>query len=71
MFVSLRMSVDEAMEEFAQLCERVYNGKISSATARSNHLQSYLEDLMKRKELAIDLKLGQSPKESRCRGYGT
>ncbi|PVG01503.1 FabD/lysophospholipase-like protein [Serendipita vermifera] len=68
MFVSLHMSVDEVMEEFARLCEQVYNGKSLGTTARSNNLRSYLTDMMERREFAVDLKLAQSQRDRRSKG---
>jgi hypothetical protein len=70
MFVPLRMSVDEAMEEYAELCEQVYDGTTLSTTTRSDRLRKYLQNMMKRKELSVDLKLGQSQLGCRCKGYG-
>lgn len=57
MLAKLRMSIDEATEEFYTISERVYNDAAITPAERSARLRACMEGLMKRKGLPIDLKL--------------
>jgi hypothetical protein len=70
MLVKLRMSIDEAMEEFYTISKLVYNDVAISPAERSARLRACMEDLMKRKAVPIDLKLTDTA-EGMCAGLGT
>jgi len=70
MLAKLRMSIDEATEEFYTISELVYNDAAITPAERSARLRACMEDLMKRKALPIDLKLTDST-EGICAGLGT
>ncbi|KIM25845.1 hypothetical protein M408DRAFT_73758 [Serendipita vermifera MAFF 305830] len=53
----LCMSVEEASEEFCKVIEQVYNSDGLTASERTASLRKCIEDIMKRKQLPIDLQL--------------
>jgi hypothetical protein len=63
MFTKLHMSVDEAMEDFLQICERVYNDDSLTAVERSEKLKECIKDMLTCKQLPIDLKMAQRSSE--------
>jgi hypothetical protein len=57
MFAKLRMSVEEASAEFYTIVEQVYNPHGLSPSERTGALRKCMEDMMKRKEFPLDLRL--------------
>jgi hypothetical protein len=71
--VKCRMSVDEALDVFYDICETVYVDTTIDAAERSGRLRHCLENILKNKGLPIDLKLGRddrTTKTTKCVGYG-
>ena len=58
MFCKLRMTVKEVIDEFRIICIKVYIPNLS-ASERTRNLRECIEDLLKRKGLPEDLKLGK------------
>ena len=58
MLSKLRMSVEETIEEFHRICNEVYVDGLSAAE-RTGRLRKAIEDLLKRREFPVDLKLGR------------
>lgn len=56
MLARLRMTVDEASEEFVTITD-VYKEFESTPKERTRHLKDCLEDIMRRKQLPLDTKL--------------
>ena len=55
----LRMSVEDATEEFHGICNEVYVDGLS-ATERTGRLRKAIEGLLTRRGLPVDLKLGRN-----------
>jgi hypothetical protein len=73
LLVKCRMSVDEALDVFYDICETVYVDTTIDAAERSGRLRRYLEDTLRRKGLPIDLKIGRDDRVAetpKCAGYG-
>jgi hypothetical protein len=66
LFAKLRMTVDEASEEFCTIMEQVYNPHDLSPSERTGRLRNCLEDAMKRKKLPLDLRLTEETRQSAC-----
>ena len=58
MLSRLRMSVEDAMEEFHKICNDVYVEGLS-ATERTARLRKAIEELLKRRGFPVDIKLGR------------
>ena len=72
MFAKLRMSVNDTIKEFHKICCEVYMGDLSPST-RTQRLRDCIEDLLRRRGLPIDLKLGKDNRvaEQGCPWYVT
>jgi hypothetical protein len=64
------MSVEEAAGEFYKICNEVYVNGLS-ATERTGRLRKAIEDLLKKRGLPVDLKLGRDARvaEDGCPWY--
>jgi hypothetical protein len=58
LLVKCRMSVDEALDAFYDICETVYVDTTIDAAERSGRLRRCLENILKNKGLPVDLTLG-------------
>jgi hypothetical protein len=67
MFTKLRMSVDEAMAEFAEISKNVYEIESMNPDIRSQRLRKCLEDLLERKGMPLDALLVDG-NEQNCPG---
>jgi hypothetical protein len=68
LFTKLRMSVEEASEEFCTIVEQVYNLEVLAPSERTRRLRKCMEDIMERKALPIDLPLTQKTRPEACSG---
>src|SRR6201996_2969227 len=70
MFAKLRMSVNDTIKEFHKICCEVYIGDLSPS-ARTQKLRDCVEDLLRRRGLPVDLKLGKDDRvaEQGCPWY--
>jgi hypothetical protein len=68
MFTKLRMSVEEASEEFCTIMEQVYNPDGLAPSERTKRLRGCMEDIMERKGLPLDLPLTQKTRPGACSG---
>jgi hypothetical protein len=70
MLSRLRMSVEDAMEEFQKICNEVYVEGLS-ATERTARLRKAIEELLKRRGFPVDIKLGRDTRvaEDGCPWY--
>jgi hypothetical protein len=70
MFSRLRMSVDDAAEEFHRICNAVYVDGLS-AVERTRRLRKTIEELLTRRGFPVDLKLGRDARvaEDGCPWY--
>jgi hypothetical protein len=70
MFSKLRMSVKEVMDECPRICSKVYLDELSPEE-RSLCLRQCIEDLLERRKLPVDLKLGPDSRmtEEGCPWY--
>ncbi|PVF91619.1 FabD/lysophospholipase-like protein, partial [Serendipita vermifera] len=59
LFVKCCMSVDEVLDAFYEIYDKVYIDTCIDAAERSGRLRQCLEDILSSKELPLDLKLGQ------------
>ena len=66
MFAKLRMSVEEASEEFCTVIEQVYNAHDPTPSERTGRLRTCMEDIMKKKELPLDLPLTEKTRPGAC-----
>jgi hypothetical protein len=57
MFAKLRMSVEEASQEFFTITEEVYKPAVLTPLGRTQKLKECMEHLMEKKGLSIDLEL--------------
>ena len=69
LLTKLRMSVEEASEEFCTIMEQVYNPDDLTPSERTGRLRKCMEDIMERKGLALDLPLTQKTRPGACAGY--
>lgn len=58
MFAKLRMSVKDVLKEFRKICCEVYMGDFLPEM-RTQKLKDCIEDLLRRRGLPIDIKLGK------------
>jgi hypothetical protein len=58
MLSKLRMSVEDATEEFHRICNDVYVDGLSAAE-RTGRLRKAIENLLKRRGFPVDLQLGE------------
>lgn len=68
MLVKLRMSVEEASEEFATIVDAVYANKLNPAE-KTEKLRKCMEALLTKKDLPANLKLEDEKQDGRCVGY--
>jgi hypothetical protein len=66
MFAKLRMSVEEASDEFFKIVEQVYKPDHLTPSERTQKLREFMEAIMARKELPVDLKLIEGNQTERC-----
>jgi len=66
MLARLRMSVDEASDEFSTIVGEVYMPHRLSPSQRIQKLRKCMEDIMKRKGLPIDMKLMETAESGHC-----
>lgn len=69
MLTKLRLSVEDAIEEFCAVYEAVYKDAELTPVARSARLRSCMEDLLSRKGLPTDLKLAEGSPQEHCAGF--
>ncbi|KIM20244.1 hypothetical protein M408DRAFT_82349, partial [Serendipita vermifera MAFF 305830] len=69
MLARLRMSVEEASEEFFTITEEVYKNDALDSPERSRRLRQCMEDLLQRRELPLDAKLLEEAPDDCCVGY--
>ena len=68
LFAKLRMSVEEASEEFCTITEQVYTPEGLSPSERTKRLRKCMEDIMEKKGLPLDLPLTQKTRPEACSG---
>jgi len=70
MISRLRMSIEDATEGFHRICNEVYVDGLS-ATERTARLRKSIEELLTRRGLPVDLKLGRDAQvtEGGCPWY--
>ena len=68
MFTRLRMSVEEASQEFYTIIEEVYKQDVLAPLERTNRLRRCMEDLLTRKGHPVDMKLMDDAWENNCAG---
>ena len=66
MFVKLRMTVEEASEEFCTIIQEVYQQDDIMPKERTQRLKQCMEDIMKRKGLPMDMKLLDETRSEDC-----
>lgn len=66
MLARLRMTVDEAFDEFSVIVEQVYSQKIISPSERTMRLRKCLEDIMRNRGLPLDMKLMDETSSVNC-----
>ena len=66
MFAKLRMSVEEASDEFFTIVEQVYKPDQLTPSERTQKLRECMEAIMVRKELPVDLKLLEGNETEGC-----
>jgi hypothetical protein len=66
LLAKLRMSVEEASEEFCVIMEQVYNPDGLTPSERTMRLRKCMENAMKRKGLPLDLPLTQKITPGAC-----
>ena len=66
MFAKLRMSVEEASDEFFTIVDEVYKPGHLTPSERTQKLRECMETTMARKGLAVDLKLVENHDTDRC-----
>ncbi|KIM19657.1 hypothetical protein M408DRAFT_31032, partial [Serendipita vermifera MAFF 305830] len=59
----LRMSVEEVSEELQGIMKQVFNPKEISASERTDALKKCMEDILKKKDLPVDLQLTETKRE--------
>jgi hypothetical protein len=70
MLVKLRMSVEEATDEFGAIVEAVYANRLNPAE-KTEKLRKCVEALLTKRKLPVDLKLEDEKQDGRCVGYGS
>jgi hypothetical protein len=70
MFVKLRMSVEEVMEEFAIIVGEVYKDNFTPAQ-RTSKLRECMQSLLNKKKFPLDLKLEKQGTSGSCVGYAS
>jgi hypothetical protein len=70
MFAKLGMTVKDALEEFNKICNEVYAVELEPED-RTVALRNRIEDLLKKRGLPIDLKMGKDKRgpSSKCGWY--
>jgi hypothetical protein len=68
MLTKLRMSVEEASEEFCAIMEQAYNPDRLAPSERTSRLRKCIENLMERKNLPLDLTLTEKTRPGGCSG---
>jgi hypothetical protein len=68
LFAKLRMSVEEASEEFCTIIEQVYNPDGLAPSERTSRLRKCMEDIMKKKGFPLNLPLAQKTQPGACSG---
>jgi hypothetical protein len=69
MLVKLRMSVEEASNEFFTIFEEVYREDNLVPSERTKRLRRCVEDILLRRDLPVNLKLVEAPQEGHsCAG---
>lgn len=68
MLVKLRMSVEEASNEFFTIFEEVYRENNLAPSERTKRLRRCVEDMLLRRDLPVNLKLVEPPQEGHCAG---
>ncbi|KIM24749.1 hypothetical protein M408DRAFT_331585 [Serendipita vermifera MAFF 305830] len=63
LLTKLRMSVEEAAEEFEDIIEHVFNPKDISASERIEALRKCMENILKKRGLPVDLHLTEDKQE--------
>jgi hypothetical protein len=66
LLTKLRMSVEEASEEFCTIMEQVYSPEGLAPSERTMRLRKCMEGAMKRKGLPLDLPLTQKITPGAC-----
>lgn len=66
MLVKLRMTVEEASEEFWTIIQDVYQQKDIIPKERTQRLKRCIEDIMNRKGLPMDMKLFDETQREDC-----
>jgi hypothetical protein len=66
LFARLRMSVEEASDEFFTIVEEVYKPDHLTPSERTQKLRKCIEAVMAKKELPVDLKLMEGNQTERC-----
>jgi hypothetical protein len=66
MFARLRMSVDEASNEFSTIVEEVYQPQALSPSERIHKLRECMEDILERRGLPIDMKFTEKAEPGHC-----
>ncbi|PVG02910.1 hypothetical protein CPB86DRAFT_859145 [Serendipita vermifera] len=69
MLTKLRMTVDEAIEEFREISKEVYEVEDLTPSARSQKLRECLENLLKKKDIPLDATLVGDRGENDCAGF--
>lgn len=69
MFTRLRMSVEEASEEFFTITEEVYKADELDSSERSRRLRQCLEGMLQKRGLPLDMKLMEETRENSCAGF--
>jgi hypothetical protein len=68
MLTRLGMSVDEASDEFFTIIQEVYTPQDLAPAERTQKLREYMEGLLMKKGLPIDLRLRGDTPEAQCAG---
>ncbi|KIM28742.1 hypothetical protein M408DRAFT_329200 [Serendipita vermifera MAFF 305830] len=69
MFSRLQMSIEEVMDEFSIIVEKVYKPRFSHAIRRTQALRACLKDMFERRGWHLDCKLSEGWQESHCAGF--
>ncbi|KIM30111.1 hypothetical protein M408DRAFT_67143 [Serendipita vermifera MAFF 305830] len=69
MFTRLRMSIEEASDEFFTITEEVYRQDALDSSERSKRLRQCIEDMLQRRQLPLDIKLMEETPGNDCAGY--
>jgi hypothetical protein len=68
LLAKLRMSVEEAADEFCTIIEQVYNPDGLAPSERTRRLRKCMEEVMERKGLPLDLPLTRKTRAGACSG---